>query len=470
MGRLLLAILLAGTGTASLARPMIGVVAAYLLVVLRPHAVWWWHFDGLRPALWILLPTIVGFAIAYFRNQIDLKIVRNRRSVYMILLWLSLTLSFYFGTYVDVGGVNRFTSASWAMSTSHKFFILYFLACACINSEKALNIFAYVIVASGIFFTYWINERYLFGGAFGRIGGPSGVGDTGMYADHNNFAMLFVVALPYLAYFGAALKNQILRWSVWMIIPLGWHGVFLTGSRGGLLGLGITLLIMVWRSKNKVFGFLLIPVFIGAFLFQAGDTMRDRASTITGFSQDSSASSRIQAWTAASKMIVDNPLTGVGIASFGPAFPYYSEDKPRETHNTYLQITSESGLIAGFGYAGVLLSCLFGLWRNGKILWKQSTEDDGKTSSVYWINEATLVALCGFAVCATFLSLQMFEIFWYLCVLTNALLFLTPKQEEPAPLSMRQRHKARLGPWVYHQYKYSDPGMVHPHCHRGLSS
>lgn len=416
---------------------MIGVVGAYLLVVLRPHAVWWWHFDGLRPALWILLPTLAGFVFAYFRNEIDLRFLRNKRSVYVLLLWLFLTISYYTGTYVDVGGPNRFTSASWAMSTSHKFFILYFLACACINSEKALSIFSYVIVASGIFFTYWINERYLSGTAFGRIGGPSGLGDTGMYADHNNFAMLFVVALPYLAYFGATLENKILRWGIWAIIPLGWHAVFLTGSRGGLLGLGITLLIMVWRMKNKMLGILVIPVFIIAFLFQAGDTMRDRASTIAGYSQETSASSRIQAWTAASRMIVDNPVTGVGIASFGPAFPYYSTDKPREAHNTYFQITAESGVVAGFGYVAILLSCLFGLWRNGNRLSKKEKTD--KESSVYWINEATLVALSGFAICALFLSLQMFEIFWYLCVMANTLLFLNGDQEKPVSLSLREQ-------------------------------
>lgn len=439
MGRLLLAMLLAGTATASLARPMIGVVAAYLLVVLRPHAVWWWHFDGLRPALWILLPTIVGFAIAYSRNQIDLKILRNKRTVYVLLLWFFLTVSYYFGTYVDVGGAFRFTDASWAMSTTHKFFVLYFLACACINSEKTLNYFAYVIVASGIFFTYWINERYLFGGAFGRIGGPSGLGDSGMYADHNNFAMLFVVALPYLFYLGAMQKNLFLRWGLWLIIPLGWHGVFLTGSRGGLLGLGITLFIMVWRLKNKAVGFLLIPLFAAAFLLQAGDTMRDRATTITGFSQDASASSRIQAWTAASKMIGGNPLTGVGIASFGPAFPYYSADAPREAHNTYLQIAAESGVIAGLCFVGVLLSCLVGLWRNGKALRKRIESVEDKSSSVYWINEATLVALCGFGVCAMFLSLQMFEIFWYLCVMSNALLFLNPWKKKMAALTLREQ-------------------------------
>jgi probable O-glycosylation ligase (exosortase A-associated) len=426
-----------GTAVVSLVRPWVGVVGAYLLVVLRPHAVWWWHFDGLRPAFWLLLPTLIGFAFAFFRNENSIASLKNKRSLFVAVLWLFLTLSFYFGSYVDVVGPTRFTSSTWAISTTHKFFVLYFVACACINSEKSLRVFSFIIIGTGVFFIYWINERYLSGEVFGRIGGPSGIGDTGMYADHNNFAMLFVVALPYIAYFGSTLRNAAFRWSVWALIPFGWHAIFLTGSRGGLLGLGVTLAIMVWRMKNKALGILVFPAFAIAFVLQAGDTMRDRASTITEYSEESSASSRLQAWTAASRMIADNPVLGVGIASFGPAFPYYSTDKPRETHNTYLQIAAESGIVAGVSYLGILLLCLVGLWHNGK----GSVGDNrqGSIEATHWINEATLASLSGFAVCAFFLSLQMFEIFWYLCVMANALLFLSPNNSTPAVETSRAR-------------------------------
>ena len=54
--------------------------------------------------------------------------------------------------------------------------------------------------------------------------------------------------------------------------------------------------------------------------------------------------------------------------------------------------------------------------------------DGGLTDPNYWINEATLAALSGFVVCAFFLSLQKFEIFWYLCVIVNALVFLSESE------------------------------------------
>jgi O-antigen ligase len=200
----------------------------------------------------------------------------------------------------------------------------------------------------------------------------------------------------------------------------------------------VTLLLIALRSKSKKLGLLLIPAFAVAYFWQAGDLMRERARTIDEYRTEASAASRLEAWSAALNMIADHPLTGVGLASFGPAFPEYSDKKPREAHNTILQITAETGVIAGVAYIAIVVSSILALWRNGNRLRREAVSHP--ENNLYLINEATLVSFCGLVACSLFLSLQMFEVFYFLCVMTNTVLFIG---REPAPQRLK-RHRFPL--------------------------
>lgn len=419
-------ILLSSTAAAALFRPWVGVVAAYLFVILTPQSIWWWTFQDFRPVLWILLPTILGFAIAFMRSEFDFGTIRNKRTVFVFVLWIFYVLSYYFGPYVEVKSPYRFSDPGWAMSTFHKIMLLYFVACVCIDDVKKLKALVFVLIGSGIYLVYWANDMYLSGRVFGRMPGPTSLGGGGIYADGNNFAMLFVVVLPFLWHMGFLIKKRLLRWGLWLVIPFGWHAVFLTGSRGGLVGIAATMAIVVWRSKNKALAALLIPAFAIAYVWQAGDVMRDRASTISEFQSERSASARLESWEAATNMIASHPLVGVGLSSFAPAYPYYAETVPHEAHNTFFQIAAESGIIAGLMYVLIVFSSMLGIWRNGKILKSEPESDEQQT--LYWINESVLVGFFGLVVCSLFLSLQMFEIFYCLCVMMNALLYIGQKR------------------------------------------
>jgi O-antigen ligase len=233
------------------------------------------------------------------------------------------------------------------------------------------------------------------------------------------------------------LKNTFLRWGVWAIVPLGWHAIFLTGSRGGLVGVGATLLVSVLRSKTKFLSLLLIPAFVIAFLWQGGDVMQNRAGTISEYEMDRSATGRLEAWSAATSMVGRHPVTGVGLSSFVPAFPYFSDDNPREAHNTFFQIAGESGLISGLMYLLVVYACLIALWRNHNRISRMPASADRET--LFWVNEATLIGYVGLFVCSLFLSLHVFEIFYLMCALVNALLFSIVAMENSEPRKERQK-------------------------------
>ena len=124
--------------------------------------------------------------------------------------------------------------------------------------------------------------------------------------------------------------------------------------------------------------------------------MKERANTIDQYHTDASAEGRLESWRAATRMIADHPLTGVGLASYGPAFPHYSDAQPREAHDTLLQITAESGVIAGAMYILIVLTCIVPLWKNGNRLKRDVAEG---SATLLMINEATLIGFCGLVVC-----------------------------------------------------------------------
>lgn len=425
--RILILLLLAAAAIISIARPWIGIVIAYLFAVLTPQTIWWWNFADLRPVYWILLPTAISFLVLVMRGKIDFTIIRNRRCFFLLLLWICFTLSYYFGPFVNTGGPYRFTDAAWAMETIHKMFLLSFVGTLCIDDKKKLLPLAGVVVVAGIYLIYWANLQYLTGQAWGRLAGPVDQFRVGVYADENNFAMVFVVAQPFLWYFGFLLKNKILRWCLWLVIPFGWHAVFLTASRGGLIGLAAVTLLIAIRARSKALGIMLIPALIAAYMWQAGDLMKERAGTIETYKTEASANQRLEAWSAARAMIADRPFTGVGLTSFGPAFPSYSEFHPREAHNTFLQISAESGLIAGFSYLAIVGFSLFALWRNGQRFRQRGASITD--NRLYLLNETILVAFAGLSVCSVFLSHQIFEMFYFLCAMVNSVLYLSAKED-----------------------------------------
>ena len=193
------------------------------------------------------------------------------------------------------------------------------------------------------------------------------------------------------------------------------------------------LLLLIVRSNRKMLGLLLIPLFSFAVVYHGGHMMTSRIFTIDHYHKDGSAEDRLHAWQAAIRMVEAHPITGVGLTGFGPAFTHFSHHHPREAHNTLLQLTAESGVLAGAMYVLIAIAVIGGLWRNGRYLRRQVPGDNVRT--LLMINEATLIGFCGFIVCAVFLSLQFYEIYYCLGVLANAVLYLSLKLEpvtEPA--------------------------------------
>ncbi len=415
MGKIFLFLLLIVNGFYSLINPWFGVTVGYFFNILGPQYIWWWHFQGLRPFYLIAVPTIVGFILSSFRGVLFFDIIKNKLVLFSIIYFFFVFLSYFFGPFVDVYNDWRFYDAYQVFISMIKVFCFYFIGLLCINDRRKLKIFAFVLPLSAFYLTYWANMQYLSGKFFVRLGGPIDIAGGGIYRDENTFAMLFVVAIPFFFYLGWYFRRFLLRWSSWLIIPFSWHAIFLTASRGGLVGAALVSLVSAFRSPKKIIGVMLIPAFIVAYVWQGGSILKGRAKTIQTYKEESSARTRLEAWDAGFRMIMAHPFTGVGVASFGQAFPYFSDKKPRVAHNTFVQITAESGIFAGISYILFMFYCVWGLYK--------SRDKFEVGSFEYYLCDAVLVSLCGFLVCSLFLTLNGFEIQFYLAILANSLIY-----------------------------------------------
>lgn len=433
MGKLLLVSLIGFSAISSLKRPWIGIIAYYMLAILGPQYIWFWNFEGLRASFWVAIFVLTGIAWNMLAKTFDYGFLLTGLNRWTFLLFSSVVLSYYLGPYVSLHDPKSGLSPKFLLDNTINIYLFYYCAVLAMDSVNKLKYLSLVIVFSVIYLIYWANLQYFTENwdqfNMGRLKGPENMEGFSIYGDENAFAMLFVTGIPFVYHLGMRIDSKILRFSFLVpIIAFGWHAVFLTGSRGGLLGLAATTLATVWQSKRKYLAVLLIPIFYGFFVWQSGPTMKERSATINEYQDDGSAEMRLTAWKGGIRMIGDNPVFGAGLGSFITALPRYIETSPRVAHNTLIQFAAESGILAGISY---LMIVIFVVRNYRKIsAWCKVREGEPSVSIVASLNDASTVSFIGLVICSIFLSLNNYEIFLYLLIMNNAL-FVLCSQNSP---------------------------------------
>lgn len=422
MGKIILIFIIIITVSASFVRPWIGILAYYLLALLGPQYIWWWVFEGLRVSLFVVIFTLGGIIFQVTQNIYNFEYIKTRQNLWLLLLWIFIIISYYFGPYVSLSN-NKGFRPDELFDSINKIFFFYFCASLTINDIKKSRYLSMVFIICTIYLIYWANIQYLTSNwsqfNMGRLMGPASMDGSSIYNDENAFAMLFVTGLPFIYYIGFEISTRLLRYVLWCVIPLGFHAVFLTGSRGGILGLGTITLVAILKTKNKLLLLPFIPLLIIFYQWQAGSVMKQRSETIIKYDQESSAETRFTAWKGGLKMIETNPITGVGLGSFVTALPLFIESKPRVAHNTLIQFSAESGIGAGICYLMILY--IFALSSRKITLWCRERELHPDSRWIQHINNACTVSFSGLIVCSLFLSLNTYEIFFFLIIINNSL-------------------------------------------------
>ena len=161
--------------------------------------------------------------------------------------------------------------------------LVFFFLVNCAATETRLPQVMWVIVLCGLFPALGTLHNYVAGNLYeGRAAW------VGIFANPNEVAYSLVVLLPIAAYL-AWKGGWVARLSLLSISLLFLGAIFVTFSRGGLIGLAVIVEFYAWRQRSLWLQFLIALLLLGAVLF--GERHWSRGENFAQLDNDLSFSS-----------------------------------------------------------------------------------------------------------------------------------------------------------------------------------
>lgn len=187
----------------------------------------------------------------------------------------------------------------------------------------------------------------------------------GVYADPNDLAYNLIILVPIGLSLLEAERSFVKRGLVFGILTVFMSAIYVTFSRGGLVGLMVVFFFQILRARNRVLHFSLATILLMLLLAVAPARYWERAETILKFRHDESAMGRVYAWQAGVSMVADRPLLGVGLGCFVMGWPIYAPSdagtKWRAAHNTFVAVMGETGLLGLIAFGAFIGTSLRGV-------------------------------------------------------------------------------------------------------------
>jgi probable O-glycosylation ligase (exosortase A-associated) len=169
----------------------------------------------------------------------------------------------------------------------------------------------------------------------------------------------------------------------------------------------------------------------------------DRMGTIQTYESDGSAMSRLHSWRVAWQLALDLPLTGGGFWALEDPATYrmYGTEGSHSAHSIYFSILSEHGFPGLFLFLGLLISCLWSLFRVRRIL-------RGVPSGVEIIRFSLMVeaSIVAYMISGTFLTMAYFDLFYHLVSFVIVLKILARQEVTTKGRSALDGFQGAVGP------------------------
>ena len=175
---------------------------------------------------------------------------------------------------------------------------------------------------------------------------------VGIFNDPNDLGLLFVACVPMAAYLSSRGGLMGLRRLFWLIVTgVLVYGIYLTDSRGSLLGLLMVLGLYVWQTRGVFVAGSLGAMAVGVLL-----ALPSRFNEIDA--EEESAQGRVESWYEGIQMFQGHPLFGVGPDQ-------YTDYYYLTAHNSLVLVLAEMGIV---GFTLWLAFVVYGL----RMMWAGS--------------------------------------------------------------------------------------------------
>jgi O-antigen ligase len=371
--------------------------------LIRPHEMFQVSIE------WIF---IKGFAIVTF--CLVLMVQRPLKLYPQHWMLLALIPLIVMSGFLNGSGMFGIEAAKELFITA---IIPLFLFSSCISSIKRQHILMIVCLIAALLMVHNGHVQQTgfegYGWAFdthsvGRINiGERRITYLGFFNDPNDLGMFLVMNLPFAFYFYNKGKFILKVGMLAVLCALG-YGIFLTGSRGSMLGAGGLL------------GVYFLVVSAGPKLFIASVIISPIAATVVASLQsniDASANGRLEAWYAGIEMLISNPIFGIGKGQFRDYHGLVA-------HNSYVHVAGELG-VPGYSLWGgaliftVLTGYLFiKATKNDEVATKEQLETDSAArdfNNERLLNKTLFFSMIGFMITGFFIS-RMFTLLLFIFI------------------------------------------------------
>jgi len=250
--------------------------------------------------------------------------------------------------------------------------IAYFLIVNTVFSEKRLRMVLLAMVAGGVVPALGTLNSYMHGDLVqGRAHW------IGVFGNPNELAYILVMLVPLAAVLVGSARYPT-RIVLWTAIALFVTAIYLTFSRGSLMGLIGAVVLLAIRQKGILLKIAIAGLLVGGVVFMA--VSWTRSDGVSNINQDYTFQQRIATVKAGVAMFVAHPIVGVGINCALVAFPLYAPDDFKSKgalviHNTIVQALSETGIL---GFVPFMLFIGCGLYHARQVGFSEKLEPMGR--------------------------------------------------------------------------------------------
>lgn len=246
---------------------------------------------------------------------------------------------------------------------------------------------------------------------------------NGIYSNSNDFALAMVIALPICLAFMLRSKNFIVK-LIWLgCMGLMTYSIVLTASRAGILAFAVAMAIALWHFSVKGRHRYLLVLFAGLALCAlviGGSELKTRFEAILNVNASKSAYASAQqrnlllresiVWT------FEHPILGLGPRNFEVVSGNW-----HVTHNTYTQMSVETGFPGFILYMMILV----GAWKN---LRRANRMTRGQ-SELGLFSRAVQASLGAFFV-GSFFASEGYQYFTYFLISYTTVIYQIAKQQQ----------------------------------------
>jgi len=173
---------------------------------------------------------------------------------------------------------------------------------------------------------------------------------AGLNNDPNELGLTLALGLPIAWYLSLSQPGRRLAWGWQLYVPVGAAAILLTASRGAFVAALVALAIIPWalghlrlRTKAVVYAFAVAWLVLASWIVPSAPLERlagTRADIAGGY-----FGGRGTIWRAGLQLVRQRPIAGVGAGGFGEAIAPINGGYIQASHDAYLSILVELGIV-----------------------------------------------------------------------------------------------------------------------------